>query len=60
MKNDLSALSTFAPSRRQLLGLGLAFAGAAAFNAVPGFQVLASAQAAVPAAAQKIADHFSS
>ncbi|RUU90988.1 outer membrane lipoprotein carrier protein LolA, partial [Mesorhizobium sp. M7A.T.Ca.TU.009.01.1.2] len=38
MKNDLSALSTFAPSRRQLLGLGLAFAGAAAFNAVPGFQ----------------------
>ena len=60
MKNDLSALSTFAPSRRQLLCLGLAFAGAAAFNAVPGFQVLASAQAAVPAAAQKIADHFSS
>ena len=35
-------------------------AGAAAVNVVPGFQLLASAQAAVPPTAQKIADHFSS
>ncbi|TIW85715.1 MAG: outer membrane lipoprotein carrier protein LolA, partial [Mesorhizobium sp.] len=32
MKNDLSALSDLAPTRRQLLGLGLVFAGAAALN----------------------------
>jgi outer membrane lipoprotein-sorting protein len=57
MKNDLS---DFAPNRRQLLGLGLVLAGAAAVNVMPGFQLLASAQAAVPPAAQKIADHFSS
>ena len=60
MKNDPSALSDFAPNRRQLLGLGLVLAGAAAFNVMPGFQLLASAQAAVPPTAQKIADHFSS
>ncbi|MES0132114.1 outer membrane lipoprotein carrier protein LolA [Mesorhizobium sp. M0029] len=60
MKNDLSAISDFAPTRRQLLGLGLMLAGAAAINVVPGFQLLASAQAAVPPTAQKIADHFSS
>ena len=60
MKNDPSALSDFAPNRRQLLGLGLILAGAAAFNVMPGFQLLASAQAAVPPTAQKIADHFSS
>ena len=60
MKNDLSKLSDFAPTRRQVLGLGLVAAGAAALNVVPGFELLASAQAAVPAAAQKIADHFSS
>ncbi len=60
MKNDLSALGDFAPTRRQLLGLGLVLAGAAAVNVIPGFQLLASAQAAVPPAAQKIADHFSS
>ncbi|TPM30203.1 outer membrane lipoprotein carrier protein LolA [Mesorhizobium sp. B2-3-4] len=59
MKNDLSALSDLAPTRRQLLGFGLVMAGAAALNVVPGFELLASAQAAVPAAAQKIADHFS-
>jgi outer membrane lipoprotein-sorting protein len=35
-------------------------AGAAAVNVMPGFQLLASAQAAVPPTAQKIADHFSS
>ncbi|PDQ17459.1 hypothetical protein CN311_29995 [Mesorhizobium sanjuanii] len=52
--------SSFAPNRRQLLGLGLVLAGAAAINVVPGFQLLASAQAAVPQSAQKIADHFSS
>jgi len=50
----------FNPTRRQVLGLGLVLAGAAVVNIVPGFQLLASAQAAVPAAAQKIADHFSS
>jgi len=60
MKNDPSALSDFAPNRRQLLGLGLMLAGAAAVNVMPGFQLLASAQAAVPPTAQKIADHFSS
>jgi outer membrane lipoprotein-sorting protein len=60
MKNDPSALSDFAPNRRQLLGFGLMLAGAAAVNVMPGFQLLASAQAAVPPTAQKIADHFSS
>jgi outer membrane lipoprotein-sorting protein len=52
--------ASFTSTRRQLLGLGLVLAGAAAINVVPGFQLLASAQAAVPATAQKIADHFSS
>ena len=52
--------ASFAPNRRQVLGLGLVLAGAAAANVIPGFQLLASAQAAVPPAAQKIADHFSS
>ncbi|MBN9220702.1 MAG: outer membrane lipoprotein carrier protein LolA [Mesorhizobium sp.] len=60
MKNQSSTLGDFAPTRRQFLGLGLVVAGAAAINVVPGFQLLASAQAAVPPAAQKIADHFSS
>lgn len=60
MKNDPSALSDFAPNRRQLLGLGLVLAGAATVNVMPGFQLLAAAQAAVPPTAQKIADHFSS
>ncbi len=50
----------FAPTRRHLLGFGLALAGTAALNAIPGFRLLAHAQAAVPATAQKIADHFSS
>ena len=52
--------ASFNPTRRQVLGLGLVLAGAAAVNVVPGVQLLASAQAAVPPAAQKIADHFSS
>ncbi|MFK0689181.1 outer membrane lipoprotein carrier protein LolA [Mesorhizobium sp. IMUNJ 23033] len=60
MKNLIFANSDFAPTRRQVLGLGMVLAGAAAINVVPGFQLLASAQAAVPPAAQKIADHFSS
>ncbi|TIU11116.1 MAG: outer membrane lipoprotein carrier protein LolA, partial [Mesorhizobium sp.] len=61
MKNSYFAtISDFAPTRRQLLGLGLVLAGAAAINIVPGVQLLASAQAAVPPTAQKIADHFSS
>ncbi|TIT19206.1 MAG: outer membrane lipoprotein carrier protein LolA [Mesorhizobium sp.] len=61
MKNATLAPSRdFAPTRRQVLGLGLVLAGAATANVVPGFQLLASAQAAVPATAQKIADHFSS
>ncbi|ODS97234.1 MAG: hypothetical protein ABS47_00850 [Devosia sp. SCN 66-27] len=50
----------FAPTRRHLLGFGLALAGTAALNAIPGFRLLAHAQAAVPATAQRIADHFSS
>ncbi len=57
MTND--PLADFAPTRRHLLGFGLAFVGAAALNVMPGFRLLASAQAAVPATAQKIADHFS-
>jgi hypothetical protein len=61
MKNNVFApISEFASTRRQLLGFGLVLAGAAAVNLAPGFQLLASAQAAVPSAAQKIADHFSS
>jgi outer membrane lipoprotein-sorting protein len=61
MKNlSLAPISDFAPTRRRVLGLGLVLAGAAAVNVVPGFQLLASAQAAVPPTAQKIADHFSS
>jgi outer membrane lipoprotein-sorting protein len=60
MKNSFFANSDFAPTRRQALGLSIVLAGAAAINLVPGFQLLASAQAAVPATAQKIADHFSS
>ena len=52
--------SSFAPTRRHVLGFGLALAGAAAMNAIPGFRLLAQAQAAIPATAQKIADHFSS
>ncbi|MBZ9797061.1 outer membrane lipoprotein carrier protein LolA [Mesorhizobium sp. ES1-4] len=60
MKNDLSALGDLAPTRRHLFALGLVFAGAAALNVMPGVELLASAQAAVPSAAQKIADHFSS
>ncbi|TIQ00834.1 MAG: outer membrane lipoprotein carrier protein LolA, partial [Mesorhizobium sp.] len=61
MKNSsFATISDFAPTRRQLLGLGLVLAGAAAINVVPGVQLLASAQAAVPPTAQKIADHFSS
>src|SRR5690606_17141081 len=47
-------------TRRELLGFGLAFAGAAAINLVPGLNPVASAQAAVPEVAQRIADHFSS
>src|SRR5690606_41634235 len=49
------------PTRRSSdLGFGLAFAGAAAINLVPGLNPVASAQAAVPEVAQRIADHFSS
>ncbi|MBZ9849163.1 outer membrane lipoprotein carrier protein LolA [Mesorhizobium sp. CA14] len=50
----------FALTRRQVLGLGLMLGGAAALNLVPGYQLVVAAQAAVPPAAQKIADHFSS
>jgi outer membrane lipoprotein-sorting protein len=52
-------LASSAPTRRHILGFGLAVAGAAALNVAPGFRLLASAQAAVPEVAQKIADHFS-
>ena len=50
----------FVITRRQVLGLGLMLGGAAALNLVPGYQLVAAAQAAVPPAAQKIAYHFSS
>ena len=33
--------TSFAPTRRQVLGFGLALAGAAAVNVVPGFRMLA-------------------
>lgn len=44
-------------TRRSVIGFALAGAGAMALQAVPGFAVLANAQAA-SAKAQKIADHF--
>lgn len=47
-------------TRRSALGLTLAGLGAVALQAVPGLQLMAAADAAAPAAAQKIADHFSS
>jgi outer membrane lipoprotein-sorting protein len=50
----------FALTRRQVIGFGLMLGGVAALNLVPGYQLVAAAQAAVPPAAQKIADHFSS
>jgi outer membrane lipoprotein-sorting protein len=58
-KNPSTPIGALIPTRRDVLGLGLVLAGAAAINVVPGFQLLAAAQAAVPEAAQKIADHFS-
>ncbi|RUU22060.1 outer membrane lipoprotein carrier protein LolA, partial [Mesorhizobium sp. M6A.T.Ca.TU.002.02.2.1] len=40
MKNSsFATISDFAPTRRQLLGLGLVLAGAAAINVVPGVQL---------------------
>ncbi|MCG7504301.1 outer membrane lipoprotein carrier protein LolA [Mesorhizobium retamae] len=60
MKDDLFATAaSLAMTRRRLLGFGLMVAGAAAANAVPAFMPMAAAQAGVPPAAQKIADHFS-
>jgi outer membrane lipoprotein-sorting protein len=55
----LARTSIFAPTRRHLLGLGLALAGAAALNLAPGLRLLGQAEAAAPDVAQKIADHFS-
>ncbi|THF57359.1 outer-membrane lipoprotein carrier protein LolA [Ollibium composti] len=55
----LARTSTFAPTRRHLLGLGLALAGTAALNLAPGLRLLRPAEAAAPDVAQKIADHFS-
>ena len=61
MKDDLfGATIGLTMTRRRLLGLGLMVTGAAAVNVVPGFLPVAAAQASVPPAAQKIADHFSS
>ncbi|WP_315926196.1 outer membrane lipoprotein carrier protein LolA [Mesorhizobium sp. SP-1A] len=61
MNDDLTATTrSFSPTRRQALGLGLSLVGAAALNLLPGFDLLAEADAAIPEAAQKIADHFSS
>ncbi|WP_054310347.1 outer membrane lipoprotein carrier protein LolA [Mesorhizobium sp. 1M-11] len=60
MEDNLFAAATgLALTRRRLLGLGLMVVGAAAANTVPVFMPVAAAQAAVPPAAQKIADHFS-
>ncbi|EXL10304.1 outer membrane lipoprotein carrier protein LolA [Aquamicrobium defluvii] len=56
-----AAIAEAATSRRSFLGFGLGCAGAAALATVPGLRIVASAQAAaVPEAAQRIADHFSS
>jgi outer membrane lipoprotein-sorting protein len=56
-----AAIAEAATSRRRFLRLGLGCAGAAVLATVPGFRLVASAQAAaVPEAAQRIADHFSS
>ncbi|QDC01349.1 outer membrane lipoprotein carrier protein LolA [Mesorhizobium sp. 8] len=55
----LARTSTFAPTRRHLLGLGLALAGAAALDLAPSLRLLGPAEAAAPDVAQKIADHFS-
>jgi len=52
-------IRSFTPTRRRVLGLGLALGGAAALNLVPALGQMARADAAVPAAAQRIADHFS-
>ena len=61
MKDDLfGGTIGLTMTRRRLLGLGLMVTGAAAVNVVPGFLPVAAAQASVPPAAQKIADHFSS
>ncbi|HMM64660.1 MAG: outer membrane lipoprotein carrier protein LolA [Mesorhizobium sp.] len=60
MTNDFpTSIRSIAPTRRRILGLGLALGGGAALNLLPGLSVLAEADAAVPVAAQKIADHFS-
>ncbi len=60
MNNDLfAATSGFSTTRRRVLGLGMALAGAVAANLAPGSRLVAKADAAVPEAAQKIADHFS-
>ncbi|MFE0017184.1 outer-membrane lipoprotein carrier protein LolA [Mesorhizobium sp. NPDC059054] len=60
MEDNLFAAATgLALTRRRLLGFGLMVVGAAAANTVPAFMPVAAAQAAVPPAAQKIADHFS-
>ncbi|MFB9983371.1 outer-membrane lipoprotein carrier protein LolA [Mesorhizobium kowhaii] len=45
---------------KRLLGLCLAFVGAASINVAPGFQLIAPALSAAPVTAQMIADHFSS
>lgn len=60
MTNDFpTSIRSIAPTRRRILGLGLALGGGAVLNLLPGLSVLAEADAAVPVAAQKIADHFS-
>ncbi|CAM5480508.1 outer membrane lipoprotein-sorting protein [Aquamicrobium terrae] len=58
-KPHTAPIRSFTPTRRQVLGLGLALGGAAALNLVPALGQMARADAAVPAAAQRIADHFS-
>ena len=57
--NFLDRTSAITISRRKVLGIAAGVAAMAAFNVVPGFALLAEAQAAAPDAAQKIADHFS-
>ncbi|MGP2493941.1 outer membrane lipoprotein carrier protein LolA [Mesorhizobium sp. PUT5] len=58
-KPHTAPIRSFTPTRRQVLRLGLALGGAAALNLVPALGQMARADAAVPAAAQRIADHFS-
>lgn len=60
MTNDQFSPISEPRSRRHFLGLAALLGGAVALSAVPGLELVAPAQAQGSAAAQRIADHFSS